>query len=99
MAKRKIAFIITKLQLGGAQKSVLYSVENLPKDKFETYLLCGKSGSLDSYAKRNIKNLYFISSLVRQINPIKDFFAFIEIIKTLDLVRMLLNYNQEKNIH
>ena len=39
MAKRKIAFIITQLQLGGAQKSVLYSVNNMPKDKFETYLL------------------------------------------------------------
>lgn len=83
MEKRKIAFIITKLQLGGAQKSVLYSAENLPKDKFETYLLCGKGGTLDSYAKKNIKNLYFISSLVRQINPIKDFCAFIETIKTL----------------
>lgn len=83
MAKRKIAFIITQLQLGGAQKSVLYSVENLPKDKFETYLLCGLGGSLDNYAKTNIKNLYFISSLIRQINPIKDLFAFINIVKTL----------------
>jgi glycosyltransferase involved in cell wall biosynthesis len=83
MAKRKIAFIITKLQLGGAQKSVLYSVENLPKDKFETYLLCGKGGTLDNYAKKNIKNLYFIPSLIRQINPIKEILAFKEILTIL----------------
>ena len=87
MAKRKIAFIITKLQLGGAQKSVLYSVSHLPKDKFETYLLCGMGGTLDNFAKEKIKNLYFISSLVRQINPVKDFLAFIEIIKTLKKIK------------
>ena len=83
MAKRKIAFIITQLQLGGAQKSVLYSINNLPKDKFETYLLCGKGGFLDKQAKKEVKNLYFISSLVRQINPIKDLIAFKDIITTL----------------
>ncbi|MBR4508064.1 MAG: glycosyltransferase family 4 protein [Elusimicrobiaceae bacterium] len=83
MAKQKIAFIITQLQLGGAQKSVLYSVEHLSKNYFETYLLCGQGGTLDNYAKKNIKNLYFIPSLVRRINPIKDFLAFINIIKIL----------------
>lgn len=83
MAKRKIAFIITQLQLGGAQKSVLYSVNNLPKKEFETYLLCGKGGSLDGKVKKDIKNLFFIPSLVRQINPIKDLIAFKQIITTL----------------
>ena len=83
MAKRKIAFIITKLQLGGAQKSVLYSVNNLPKDKFETYLLCGQGGFLDEEAKKEVKNLFFIPSLIRQINPIKDLLAFKQIITTL----------------
>lgn len=83
MAKRKIAFIITQLQLGGAQKSVLYSVNNLPKKEFETYLLCGKGASLDAHAKKEVKNLFFIPSLVRQINPIKDLLAFKQIITTL----------------
>lgn len=83
MAKRKIAFIVTKLDLGGAQKSVLYSVQNLPKDKFETYLLCGNGGFLDGQVKKEIKNLFFIPNLVRQINPLQDALAFINIIKTL----------------
>ncbi len=78
----KIALIITKLDLGGAQKSVLYTARHIG-DNFEPYLLCGEGGTLDKYAKEHIKNLYFISNLVRQINPIKDFLAFKELIKTL----------------
>lgn len=78
----KIAFVITKLDLGGAQKSVLYTARHI-SDNFEPFLLCGQGGSLDKYAKDHIKNLYFISSLIRQINPIKDFLAFKELIKKL----------------
>ncbi len=87
MAKRKIAFIITQLQLGGAQKSVLYSVNNLPKDKFETYLLCGPGGFFDEDAKKEIKNLFFISDLQRAINLKKDFLAFKQIRKTLKEIK------------
>ena len=78
----KIAFIITRLDLGGAQKSVLYSTRHIG-DNFEPFLLTSKGGYLDKYAKDHIKNLYFIPNLVRQINPIKDFLAFFEIGKTL----------------
>ncbi len=87
MAKRKIAFIITQLQLGGAQKSVLYSVENLPKDKFETYLLCGPGCFFDEYAKKRIKNLFFIPNLQRAINLKQDFLAFKQIRKTLRQIK------------
>ena len=78
----KIAFIITKLDLGGAQKSVLYTARHIG-DNFEPFLLCGEGGTLEKYAKDHIKNFYIIPSLVRQINPIKDFLAFKEIIKKL----------------
>ena len=55
----KIALIITKLELGGAQKSVLYTARHI-SDNFEPFLLCGPGGYLDKYAKDHIKNLYFI---------------------------------------
>lgn len=87
MAKRKIAFIITQLQLGGAQKSVLYTVNNLPKDKFETYLLCGEGGFFDEEAKKEIKNLFFIPDLQRAINLKKDFLAFKQIRKILKKIK------------
>jgi len=78
----KVALIITKLDLGGAQKSILYTARHIG-DNFEPFLLCSAGGYLDKYAKDHIKNLYFIPNLVRQINPIKDFLAFFEIGKTL----------------
>ncbi len=78
----KIAFIITKLDLGGAQKSVLYTARHIG-DNFEPFLLCGEGGTLEKYAKDHIKNLYTIPSLVRQINPIKDFLALKELAKKL----------------
>ena len=78
----KVALIITKLDLGGAQKSVLYTARHI-SDNFEPFLLCGPGGTLDKYAKDHIKNLYFIPPLIRQINPIKDFLAFKEIAKKL----------------
>ena len=87
MAKRKIAFIITQLQLGGAQKSVLYSVNNMPKDKFETYLLCGRGGFFDEEAKKEIKNLLFIPNLQRAINLKQDFLAFKQIRKALKKIK------------
>ena len=87
MARRKIAFIITKLELGGAQKSVLYSVKNLPKNKFETYLLCGPGGFLDEKAKKEIKNLFFIPALKREINFKQDFSALKQIYKTLKQIK------------
>ena len=67
MANKKIAFIITKLELGGAQKSVLYSVKNINRPPFKTYLLCGKGGFLDKTAKKTIKAIFFIPDMVREI--------------------------------
>ena len=78
----KVALIITKLDLGGAQKSVLYTARHIG-DNFEPFLLCGPGGSLDKYAKDHIKNLFFIKPLIRQINPIKDILAFKELAKKL----------------
>ena len=78
----KVAFVITKLDLGGAQKSVLYTARHI-SDNFEPFLLCGQGGTLDKYAKDHIKNLYFIPQLVRQINPVKDFLTFKELAKKL----------------
>lgn len=87
MANKKIAFIITKLELGGAQKSVLYSVRNLNRPPIKTYLLCGKGGYLDKEAKKNVKGLFFIPDLVREISPLKDLKAFLQIRKRLKNIK------------
>ena len=92
----KIALIITKLELGGAQKSVLYTARHIG-DGFEPFLLCGPGGFLDKYAKDHIKNLYFIKHLQRQIRPIKDYLAFWEIGKTLKQIEpQIVHTNSSK---
>jgi len=92
----KVALIITKLQLGGAQKSVLYTARHIG-DNFEPFLLCGAGGFLDKYAIDHIKNLTFIKHLQRQINPIKDTRAFFEIGKTLKEIKpQIVHTNSSK---
>ncbi len=91
MKKVKVVHIITKLELGGAQQNTLYTVEHLDKNLFDVYLLSGRGGILDDFAKSLVKNsgvkVIFISTLVREINIIKDILAFIEIFELLRKIR------------
>lgn len=86
MNKIKVVHIITKLELGGAQKNTLYTVEHLDKEKFDVYLISGCGGILDKDAVRlsekDVKVL-FSKNLIREINPIKDLLAFFEIFNYL----------------
>ena len=73
--------------MGGAQKSVLYSVKNINRPPLKTYLLCGKGGFLDKTAKKSIKAIFFIPDMVREISPVKDIKAFFQIRKRLTNIR------------
>ncbi len=86
MANTKVAYLITKLELGGAQKNALWSARNLPQG-FEAYLLCGRGGYFDAEAKKNIKNLLFLDNLARPISPLKDLRAFWQIVKKLNDIK------------
>ena len=81
-----IVYIITKLELGGAQKvclSLLDGVENLD---FKTYLITGKEGVLVDSVK-NKTNIIYLNNLKREIsiraviNEIKSFFELVRNIK------------------
>ncbi len=82
MNKIKVAVIITKLELGGAQKVAISICEKLDKTKFEPFLICGCGGILDEETKNKIK-VIFIKDLIREINPIKDLKALYLIYKVL----------------
>ncbi len=89
--KIKVLHIITKLELGGAQQNTLYTVENINKEKFDVYLITGCGGILDEKAKfiskkKDVK-LFFVKNLVREINPIKDFIALVELIILLSKIK------------
>lgn len=80
MQKLNLLYVITKLELGGAQKQLLAIIGNLDKHKFTPFLLTAKDGLLLSEAL-SIGGLSVKKSkwLERPINPLKDFFALIEI--------------------
>jgi glycosyltransferase involved in cell wall biosynthesis len=77
MKKIKVVNIITKLELGGAQKVALYSANNLG-DEFESYFISGEKGLLDKKKFENYKNIkkfYNVLAMKRNINIIEDFIA------------------------
>lgn len=84
MEKIKVCHVITKLELGGAQKVALHIVSGLDREKFIPVLITGKGGLLDKEAAE-LKGVrvYFISTLIRQIRPCRDVLGFFGILKIL----------------
>jgi glycosyltransferase involved in cell wall biosynthesis len=77
MAKRvKVAHIITRLELGGAQQNTLYCCAQHNRNKYEVVLISGVGGYLDAEAQK-IKNCqtYFLPELKHAIRPWWDFAA------------------------
>ena len=50
--KSKVIHVITKLELGGAQKVTLMTLERLPRDRYELGLVTGPDGLLVDWANR-----------------------------------------------
>src|SRR5262249_21765131 len=71
--KAKVFHVITKLELGGAQKVTLMSLERLPRDRYDLALVTAPDGLLVDWASRipDLKRIW-IPSLVREVHPLKD---------------------------
>ncbi|MCL2485757.1 MAG: glycosyltransferase family 4 protein [Endomicrobia bacterium] len=78
----KVCYIITKLELGGAQKLALYTAEHLDKTKFGNFIITGKGGILDKEASEKFRLLQ-LDSFVREVSPVKDLKALFQIYKIL----------------
>ena len=80
--KRKIAFIITKLELGGAQKHVLELIRGIDKERFEVFMFTASSGMLLDEAE-SLEGARVVRSknLERPLNPVKDLFAAFELFR------------------
>ena len=84
-----MAAIITQLELGGAQEIVIYTAENLSRDRYSPILISGCGGILDGEVKNNPKiKSFFIPELIREVNPIKDAITLIKIWRFLKLERV-----------
>jgi glycosyltransferase involved in cell wall biosynthesis len=69
----KVFHVITKLELGGAQKVTLMTLERLPHEDYELGLVTGTEGMLNERAE-SIPNVsvFRVGPLVRHIHPWKD---------------------------
>lgn len=72
--------MITKLELGGAQKHLLSLIRHLDKSKFNIFLFTSQEGMLlpDALSIPGLK-VRTSKFLERRINPVKDFLALLEI--------------------
>ncbi|MBK8574139.1 MAG: glycosyltransferase family 4 protein [Elusimicrobia bacterium] len=73
--KIKIVHVVTLLELGGAQQTALTLLRNLPSDRFDPMLFCGREGFGLKRRYRAKFRVRFVPGLVRQIRPWWDLLA------------------------
>lgn len=92
MTKTAVLHIITRLDLGGAQKSCLALIHELQKNypEFEVYLISGTTGELVPQAQK-LAHVWLLDSLVWEIHPrlllleIRNFYRIFKIMRSLKL--------------
>lgn len=90
-SKPLVIHIITKLELGGAQRVTLDTLRYLNKAKFETGFISGSEGELSGEALKLIDcDVRLIPQLVHPIRPVKDILAFFHILKILKHTRPVI---------
>ena len=76
----RIAIVITRLDLGGAQEVALETAARLEGARFEARLLAGAGGFLDGEAKKRLgKRLVLLPDLVHPISPLQDLKALFQL--------------------
>src|SRR5882672_4325127 len=71
--RSKVFHVITKLELGGAQKVTLMTLERLPRDRYDVALITNPDGLLVDWANRIPElKIFWMPSLVREVRPLKD---------------------------
>jgi glycosyltransferase involved in cell wall biosynthesis len=76
---KKVLFVITKSNWGGAQKYVYDLATSLPRERFEVKVVCGGEGELFHRLKENGVAIIPIKSLKRDIGVFADMRSLFEI--------------------
>ena len=83
----KIAHIITRLILGGAQENTLITCKVLAERGHDVTLITGPAigpeGELFNQTKRQKYKVITVKNMIRAINPAKDLLSYVEIKKLL----------------
>lgn len=80
---KKILYIITKSNWGGAQRYVYDLATTIPKDEYKISVLTGSFGVLTDKLEAEGVEILQTNSFQRNINPIKDIVSFFKILKIL----------------
>ncbi len=80
-AKKKILFVITKSNWGGAQRYVYDLATHLPKDEFEAKVIVGGKGILAEKLELAGVPVISIPNLGRDVNVMNDIRVFFELIR------------------
>jgi len=92
LKKGALVFVITKLELGGAQKMALSLLRGMSGRGVDLYLIAGPGGILESEAQ-DIPGLtiFFVPDLVGPIRPMKDLLAFYHIHRMIRRIKKSLS--------
>jgi glycosyltransferase involved in cell wall biosynthesis len=84
----RVLHVIARLNVGGTARYITRLAEELPKNKIETFVATGfvQGSEQEDPSAKNLKVIR-IPSLGRQINPIKDHFAFKQLLKVVNEVK------------
>jgi glycosyltransferase involved in cell wall biosynthesis len=84
----RVLHVIARLNVGGTARYITRLAEELPKHKIETFVATGfvQGSEQEDPSAKNLKVIR-IPSLGRQINPIKDHFAFKQLLKVVNEVK------------
>lgn len=80
--KKRVLFVITQSEFGGAQRFYYDLISHLNKEKYEMLLATGKDGASDRFEVANFPK-HKLKFLRRNINPYYDFLAIWELKKII----------------
>ena len=81
--KKKILYVITKSNWGGAQRHVYDLALNMPRDRYEVVVAAGGDGPLHEKLKSAGIKTIPIGALKRDANIFKDSFSFLNLFKII----------------
>ena len=84
----RVLHVIARLNVGGTARYIIRLAEELPKHKIETFVATGfvQGSEAEDPSVKKLKVIR-IPSLGRQINPIKDHFAFKQLLEVIKEVK------------
>jgi|SRR3989344_300684 len=95
--RKKILFMITKGNFGGAQRYVFDLATNLPKDKYESVVALGGGETLEEKLNAASVRTIKMPFSQRNVNIFKDIWAFFTVIRILKIEKTdILHLNSSK---